>query len=476
MRRWAQRLLIAWLVGQSLSWTVGQAVARTAGSSEVACAATSRSDSSSATAKSQVASELAKSAESSEASESVAAAELVPPALPETMLTQADAAVATERAVKFTQSLVATDPHGQELGKGKTVVSGETIKYQFKINLVNGSVPLDQLKFYFAPSNYTALKTAQVTQANGQTSYLKLTGNYYDSKLAGQLDADNPWVSITVMVVAAETADKTLITEGGDAYISQGWMKHPIDLPHFMILALNPLQGAIDQHSYQVRKDNAVIIKGKLWRESGLQTKMIKLWVSKDGRELSRFYIDQLSAEDGFEYVFYADGLAAGEHELYLHARDTHNLQIRPIKITVRVHDGELAFEQVSAQAKFKPVTLSGQPQVSERQDDWQLKIKDTREANDAWRVTATADALVDAQQRPLAGELVYGEANAAVPLTQEETVVAEGQAQAEHPIQDVTAAWHAESGILLKTRDDAVPGNYHGKITWRLENVPNSR
>ncbi|WP_223877245.1 hypothetical protein [Lactiplantibacillus pingfangensis] len=389
---------------------------------------------------------------------------------------QADSTQEAARAIMFKEAVVATDSYGHELSNGKTVYSGETVKYQFRVDWQTDSAAIKELRFQFSSPNYVKFKSAKVTQANGDTSQLSVKSQKIEATLPGELNADNSWLTITVMAATKHGAETTLLTEGGEASVAHGWwLRHQIDLPTFMIIGLNPLEAALEQHTYHLPQNEPLVIKGKFWRESGLQTKQLKVWLMKDDHEMAKFFLDPVTAANGFEQTLDNLDLPVGRHELYLHAKDTHNLKIHPIKLTVTVQ-GELSFAEVAPQAKFCPTTVTGTQQAVTRHDDWRLKVRDTRDEDQSWRLMATATKLVDAENRPLAGDLIYHSNGQRVTLSARPQLLATRQANLEQPIHDVVNGWSADQGILLETRADAVPGNYYGTITWQLEDVPNSQ
>ena len=135
---------------------------------------------------------------------------------------------------------------------------------------------------------------------------------------------------------------------------------------------------------------------------------------------------------------------------------------------------GNLAFKKVPDQVKFKDVVLNGHSQLTERTDDWQVKVNDERgDVKQSWRLLAAVTPFKDPKKGELAGQLEYHQGQNAVPLTSKGTVIATAQGQAAF---DSNQAWKNDTGILLKTRPDAVPGTYQGKITWTLEDVPSDQ
>lgn len=461
MGHFCRRLLLGLVVGQCLSWNVSQAVVvSTDASTSTSVEQTDNRETASSTSQS----EAAASTELPVATESSAA---------EAEKDQADSTQEASRAIMFKEAVVATDSYGHELSTGKTVYSGETVKYQFRVDWQTGSAAIKELRFQFLSPNYVKFKSAKVTQANGDTSQLSVNSQRIEATLPGELNADNSWLTITVMATTKRGAETTLLTEGGEASLAHGWwLRHQIDLPTFMIIGLNPLEAALEQHTYHLPQNEPLVIKGKFWRESGLQTKQLKVWLMKDDNEMAKFFLDPVTAANGFEHSLDNLDLPVGRHELYLHAKDTHNLKIHPIKLTVTVQ-GELSFAEVAPQAKFCPTTVTGTQQAVTRHDDWRLKVRDTRDEDQSWRLMATATKLVDAENRPLAGDLIYHSNGQRVTLSARPQLLTTRQANLDQPIHDVVNGWSADQGILLETRADAVPGNYYGTITWQLEDVP---
>jgi len=394
--------------------------------------------------------------------------------LAETTPIPANDQLAAPRGLNFTASVTARDRHGNQLAVGKTVASGAPVTYEF-IGHYQAGAPLNNGKFNFFPPAHIRFVSAKLTMANGREHNLKLSDNHYNVVIPAQLNASNSWVRITVSAVADEV-DTTFMTERGRAWFSFDGRNRSLDIPVFMIFGLKPLEVDLHQHHFQVKKADDIIIKGQFKRDGGLKSSLITVEVKLDDKVISGFDIsgaEQVNRE--FEHAIPAEKLGVGRHELSFHGIDNHKLQIVPVKLTVQV-EGELAFNKVSPQVHFDEVTLSGSSQLTGRQDNWELQVTDTRAENQPWRVMAAVTKLVDDENRPLAGELIYHEDGHEVALNATGMPVAQGQAQATRPVHDIVAGWQADSGILLKTRADALPGNYHGTITWQLEDVPASQ
>jgi len=383
MRQGWRRLVIVLLISQCFIGTIGHAAVTAESSSAMSSSVVSNEPDEKQASSEDNSADVSELPQSGVSSESIANDEekpQTPTTMADTATSTTDTTVVAGPQVQATQSVVATDHNGQELERGKTVSSGATVKYQFKLNWQNGSSPLNNPRFFFKPSDHTRFKSAEMRQANGQKQRLQLRDKYYDLTLSVRLDENNPWVTITVMAVADRTDHETFFTDHGAANFQYGWETHHIELPNFMIVVWNPLEGAVEQQDFRVQRDGQVVIKGKFWRKNGLQTKMIQVLVTRGGEEISKIYLDPVTAAHGFEHVIEAADLGPGKHELYLYAKDNHNLAIQPIKLTVIVQ-GELKFEKVSAKAKFESVMVTGESQVASRQSDWHLKVADTREA-----------------------------------------------------------------------------------------------
>jgi len=147
MGHFCRRLLLGLFIGQCLSWNVSQAVVV---STDASTSASVEQADNHETASSTSQSEATVSTESS-------AAETV----------KADPTEEASRAIMFKEAVVATDSYGHELSSGKTVYSGEIVKYQFRVDWQPGSAAIKQLRFQFSSPNYVQFKSAKVTQANG---------------------------------------------------------------------------------------------------------------------------------------------------------------------------------------------------------------------------------------------------------------------------------------------------------------------
>ncbi|MFC6200955.1 hypothetical protein ACFP1L_03465 [Lactiplantibacillus nangangensis] len=477
MRQGWRRLVIVLLISQCFVGIIGQAAVTAESSSAMSSSVVSNEPDEKQESSEDNSADVSELSQSGVSSESIANDEekpQTPTTMADTATSTTDTTVVAGPQVEATQSVVATDYNGQELVQGLTVTGGKFVQYKFKLNWITGAT-LEKPQFCFWPSSNTHVtKSAQLEQANGKKGSLKLNGDHYDLPLQVQLNAQNPWVSVTVMVETKPVdKGKTQIVQGGEAYFEYSRARHKFALPEFMLVEWHPLEGSVEQQEFRVQQDGRIVIKGKFWRKGGLQTKKVWLKITRNGKELSKVAIDPMTAENGFEHVIEAADLGPGKHELYLHAKDNHNLAIQPIRLTVIVQ-GELKFEKVSAKAKFESVTVTGESQVASRQSDWHLKVADTREAASNWVLTASVSELVDKDQnQKLAGGLVHQEQGKTLMLDATDVVIARGQAMQHQPIHDVAGGWTTDSGVLLKTRPDAVPGNYQGTITWRLADVP---
>ncbi|WP_158682896.1 hypothetical protein [Lactobacillus sp. CBA3605] len=369
-------------------------------------------------------------------------------------------------------SLTVTDAHGDPVDKNTQVASGDQVTYQFRLQYRPGTPSNEQLHFAFnRPKNIT-FKSATVTTATGKTTAAHASSSKVRTTIMTPLNADNPWIEITV-VAAANWVKRLSSVEGGSAFTTIDTARTTFELPNYQILPVPPLFLSLDESQFDVAKSGKVQLSGQLDRQGGFKNEDITIYIQKGDQTLAQFKLDSAAEPGAFVYELAATELTTGTNDLEIYAVDEHELRSDSVLLTVNVR-GDLSFKEVPEQATFTAVTLTGRSQVIGRADNWHLQISDERPAGAHWRLIAAATTFKTAQGRDLAGWVVYQAAGQdRVMLTTTGTVVAQGTTTPTTTLFDTATTWSAQTGVLMEVRGDALPGKYTGTITWTLEDAP---
>ena len=167
-----------------------------------------------------------------------------------------------------------------------------------------------------------------------------------------------------------------------------------------------------------------------------------------------------------------SDKLVLGNNSLVLTATDANGFSSNSVTVPIR-NVGELKLTS-NSDSSFKSTVLTGLSTLIQRNGDWGLSVSDTRGPGNKWQLQASATTLKTATGTQLAGGLVYvtdnnvqqNMTNAAVNIMSQTTT-------STNTNTDVLSSWKSNQGILLNANASALNGNYSGKISWTLMNVP---
>ncbi len=140
------------------------------------------------------------------------------------------------------------------------------------------------------------------------------------------------------------------------------------------------------------------------------------------------------------------------------------------------VQQANLAFESIPSQLVFEETMISSVPKtILREEEDWTIKVRDTRGPNSKWKLIAIADDFItilpDGSTHTLSDALVYKDSNGETHSLSESQVLFNGQTDEERIIP---VNWRAEEGPLLEIiPSDAYAQQYSTTITWTLEDAP---
>jgi len=364
------------------------------------------------------------------------------------------------------------DVHGHSVSAGTVLGDHTKLTYRFKVKHRSGTAATQSVKLQFEAPSTVDIKSAELITAKGSIATVPVKNNELNYKLPIKISDQIDWAIVEVKVIANHVTGG--IISGGSANIHVNGKDKKMALPTYMVLTDLPMHLKLAETEFKVKRHEKLNVTGTIKRESSMEDHNVRIVIVQKGNQLGSFKLDDEEIATGkFKFELETKLLKVGLHELEVYAIDRHRMTSQKLSVSVHVQ-GNLAFKKVPEQVKFKDVVLNGHSQLTERTDDWQVKVNDERgDVKQSWRLLAAVTSFKDPKKGELAGQLEYHQGQNAVPLTSKGTVIATAQGQAAF---DSNQAWKADTGILLKTRPDAVPGTYQGKITWTLEDVPSDQ
>ncbi|MFC6165474.1 hypothetical protein ACFP3T_12405 [Lactiplantibacillus dongliensis] len=369
------------------------------------------------------------------------------------------------------------DAHGQEVSAGSVLGDHSELTYRFKFKHRTGTATAKKVKLYFRAPEAITFRSAEFLSSQGVPETISVDKKRLLYELPIKLSDQDDWAMVEVKVIANHVKDNIIVgnkKDDGEAKYYIGSHDHNLVLPRYMLLADLPMHLELAKTEFRIKHHEKLKLTGTIKRESSMEDHNVRIMVVRKGDRLASLKLnDEEIATGKFEFDLDEKNLKPGTHELEVFSIDRHNMTSQKLSVSVHVQ-GNLAFKKVPDQVKFKDVVLNGHSQLTERTDDWQVKVNDERgDVKQSWRLLAAVTPFKDPKKGELAGQLEYHQGQNAVPLTSKGTVIATAQGQAAF---DSNQAWKNDTGILLKTRPDAVPGTYQGKITWTLEDVPSDQ
>jgi hypothetical protein len=173
-----------------------------------------------------------------------------------------------------------------------------------------------------------------------------------------------------------------------------------------------------------------------------------------------------------YSYTIPASEFSLGSQQVSVYAVDDTDRKSTIENLIVDV-TGKVAFTNVAPDVSFLGMKIPNQPTFATRNQDWDIRVKDTRGIGSSWRVTATLAAdFEDIQGHKLIDALTFIDVNGT------ETNLTLGTpvnvfTHTTDSIQEVPIQWNADKGILLKIDPSVYAGEYTGTINWSLIDAP---
>lgn len=173
-----------------------------------------------------------------------------------------------------------------------------------------------------------------------------------------------------------------------------------------------------------------------------------------------------------YSHTIQASQLPIGTHQLTVYGVDDTDRKSNIEKLTINV-TGNLTFTNVPTNVSFENMEIPSEPVYAKRNNEWDIRVKDTRGTGSSWRVTATlGENLSDGQGHYLKGALKFIDRNgnsSDMPIGVPVNVYEHNSVNTE----EVTLNWQDDKGILLKITPSIFAGNYNGTISWCLVDGP---
>ncbi len=366
---------------------------------------------------------------------------------------------------------------------GDVLEHGDPVSLQYNLKYANGTTDWHDIKALLNLPGKIRFATATLTYANGSTqelSGLDLKASTITHQLQQNLSDDNPSAKIVLTGKVKDESgtepEQTSVFTGTEA-VAQA------TLPSFKVHGTNNMSLTLEKS-----KDTAVdgskqaLIKGQLdLSHTQFTAKDIHLESRLNGDSQPDQGVTLLDDAGHFNYRVPANTLREGDNQLAITAVDTANNQSNEVAVSVPAHyskdpsRGTVEFTSASPAVDFVG-RLSGTSALIPTASKAELTITDTRPVGNKWALQATATSLTtDKDQRHLAGAMAYVTTwGKTLTLSDDAQIVAEHEKNTgSNDSTNVAADWQGLRGLMLQLNAGAQQGNYTGKITWSLDDVP---
>ncbi|MFB9769008.1 lectin-like domain-containing protein [Lactiplantibacillus modestisalitolerans] len=380
--------------------------------------------------------------------------------------------------VQAEADVTVTDTTKQTVVKdGAKVKAKHGLRYDYQLNYLGGQQAWDNVVADLnLPANVT-FDQAVIKYANGQEQALTAPAADATSvtyTLDHALAADNESATITLTGKADDVSVNSPTTAPTSTFKNKSF-ETTASAPDFTITVDQAIELFILKSEYTASKGDDVRVTGLVIAEDSVQLKNsdITIHPTLNGEKLTAFQMSDADESGFFSLTIKGDQLNVGANDLRLWAVDVDDNESPEARTKITVKSGELGFKAVATNSSFKPITLDGNAQLTDRHDDWELVVSDERGKGGAWQLQASVSDFKNAAGQKLPGDVLFKQDGQTTVLSAIGAVIAERQTTSDTDEVDVAGQWRADDGLLYRSNAGATPGDYSGTITWTLNNAP---
>ncbi|MFC6273931.1 WxL domain-containing protein [Levilactobacillus tangyuanensis] len=382
------------------------------------------------------------------------------------------------------RSVLRNEETNRTILPGTVVNPGTRLKYVYDLTY-SGDAVLDGMKFDVPLPPEIEWDSGKLIQQNAKDITFSQQ-DLKEARLKTQLDkplknGDSNRVLVVLRGRVKQTGRHVKMANNPGSFYGPNY-RQVINTPEFFINGKLDLKlENLGADTLKVKHHQPAVIKGRL--TNGGEALTIEEWqhsqvnVILNGHELPNPAILAPKQDGEFQLTIPADQLNVGRNLVILRAKDNPGHPSNDLSVVVEKRAGQLTFSKVPKTTAFKSAKLTGQRQLVARQDDWQIGVQDDRGAGSTWKLTVQmSQAFANVAREQLAGELVYVNGKNQQRATANQSIlVMENESQHDSEQTSVTKGWTDDTGLMLAIHSGAKAGNYAGRLTWQLENVPKS-
>ncbi len=130
---------------------------------------------------------------------------------------------------------------------------------------------------------------------------------------------------------------------------------------------------------------------------------------------------------------------------------------------------GSLKFTNVSPKISYELTEIPKNKVTVKRNNDWDIRVKDTRNSGSQWHVTVgLSKEFTNQNKQTLTNGLFYKTATSTETFLKEgESIVAFSKTTTD--VQEVSINWPDKEGLLMQVNPEDYIGNYQGILEWTL-------
>lgn len=381
--------------------------------------------------------------------------------------------VDAQAAVKVTDKT-----KNREVTTGSQVKAKRKVQYDYQLTYKGGQLDWDNITAELNLPKHITFNSAKVTYADGseQTLTAPTAGA---TKVDYTLDKALSTSQATATITLSGTADNVVVNEkttATTATFKNKVFETTTEAPNYTITVDQPIGILILNNPYTVANGDDVTIKGIVFAEDSeqLSNDQVTLYPTVNGKEMPAVQMSNDDEQGYFYYKIKSDQLHVGDdNRLEIWASDPYENESPVGTAKITVTGGNLGFKSVAANSTFKSIMLDGSAKTTDREDDWQLVVRDNRGKGSNWQLQASATNFKTTGGKTLPGDVIFRQGDKTTTLNSVGTVIDSHTTTSDNDDYDVLATWTSKSGILYQSNASATPGSYTGDITWTLTDAP---